>query len=70
MRKLFDLKIFVETDADVRLGRRVIRDVAERGRTVNSYVIQDKYIVLLEIYIFICINMQMYVFFVLIIVLE
>ncbi len=38
--KLMDLKVFVDTDADVRLARRVLRDVEERGRTVRSVVDQ------------------------------
>ncbi len=33
LRELCDLRIFVDTDADVRLARRLERDVAERGRT-------------------------------------
>lgn len=33
LRKLFDLKIYVDTDPDLRLARRLQRDVAERGRT-------------------------------------
>jgi uridine kinase len=36
LRKLFDVKVFVDTDADVRLIRRVRRDIAERGRTLES----------------------------------
>jgi uridine kinase len=40
LRGLFDVKIFVDTDADVRLIRRIRRDVAERGRTVESVVQQ------------------------------
>ena len=36
LRELFDLKVYIETDADIRLIRRVIRDVSERGRTVES----------------------------------
>ncbi len=36
LRKLFDVKIFVDTDADVRLIRRIRRDIAERGRTLES----------------------------------
>ena len=32
LRDLMDIKIFVDTDADVRLGRRLVRDVQERGR--------------------------------------
>lgn len=38
--RLMDLKVFVDTDADVRLARRVLRDVEERGRTVRSVVDQ------------------------------
>ncbi|MDO5728985.1 MAG: uridine kinase [Actinomycetaceae bacterium] len=34
--ELFDIKIFVDTDADVRILRRVKRDVMERGRTLES----------------------------------
>jgi len=37
---LMDLKIFVDTDADVRILRRVMRDVEERGRSVRSVVEQ------------------------------
>ena len=33
LRERFDLKVFVDTDADIRLIRRLRRDVAERGRT-------------------------------------
>ncbi len=40
LRKLFDVKIFVDTDSDVRLIRRIRRDIAERGRTVDSVVSQ------------------------------
>jgi uridine kinase len=36
LRALFDVKIFVDTDADVRLIRRLQRDITERGRTVES----------------------------------
>ncbi|MDB4894082.1 MAG: uridine kinase [Firmicutes bacterium] len=38
LRKLFDLKIFVDTDADVRILRRITRDIQERGRTLDSVV--------------------------------
>ena len=38
--ELMDMKVFVDTDADVRLARRVIRDVEQRGRTVRSVVEQ------------------------------
>eukprot|EP00873_Tetraselmis_striata_P013326 jgi/Tetstr1/433590/TSEL_022856.t1 len=34
VRGLFDLKIFVDTDADTRLARRVRRDIVERGRDI------------------------------------
>jgi uridine kinase len=37
---LFDLKIYVEAEGDVRLARRMIRDISERGRSVESVVSQ------------------------------
>ena len=37
---LLDIKIFVETDADVRILRRALRDVEERGRSMQSVVTQ------------------------------
>ncbi len=40
LRKLFDVKIFVDTDADVRLIRRIQRDINERGRTIDSVINQ------------------------------
>ncbi len=40
LRERFDLKIFVDTAADVRLVRRLRRDVAERGRTAESVIEQ------------------------------
>ena len=40
LRDMFDIKIFVETDADVRILRRCLRDVEERGRTLQSVVNQ------------------------------
>lgn len=40
LRPLLDIKIFVDTDADLRLIRRLRRDVAERGRTVDSVIEQ------------------------------
>ena len=40
LRDLMDIRVFVDTDADVRLARRVLRDVEERGRTVRSIVDQ------------------------------
>ncbi|HEX5724229.1 MAG TPA: uridine kinase [Longimicrobiaceae bacterium] len=40
LRALFDLKIFVDTDADVRFIRRLRRDVEQRGRSVESVIEQ------------------------------
>ncbi len=40
LRELFDLKIFVDTEADVRFIRRMRRDLEMRGRTVESVVEQ------------------------------
>src|SRR5882724_1608769 len=40
MRGLMDLKIFVDTDADIRFIRRLDRDVHERGRSVESIISQ------------------------------
>ena len=40
LREMMDLKIYVDTDADLRLMRRLERDVAERGRTVESVLAQ------------------------------
>ena len=40
LTKCFDIKIFVDTDADIRFIRRLLRDVEERGRTVPSVVEQ------------------------------
>ena len=37
---LMDIKVFVDTDADVRIIRRIMRDVKERGRTLESVVTQ------------------------------
>ncbi|HEY5236006.1 MAG TPA: uridine kinase, partial [Rhabdochlamydiaceae bacterium] len=42
VRDLFDLKIFVDTDADIRLLRRVERDTAERGRSFAS--VKEQYL--------------------------
>ena len=36
LRSLFDIKIYVEADADERIIRRIIRDVRERGRQVED----------------------------------
>ena len=40
LRDLFDIKLYVDTDADVRLIRRLRRDITERGRTVESVLNQ------------------------------
>ena len=40
LRDLMDIKIFVDTDADVRILRRILRDVKERGRTLDSVIEQ------------------------------
>lgn len=40
LRRLMDVKIYVDTDADIRFIRRLQRDVAERGRTVESVIRQ------------------------------
>lgn len=41
LRELFDMKIFVDTDADIRLMRRIRRDIEQRGRSFGS--IRDQY---------------------------
>jgi len=40
LRKLFDVKLFVDTNADVRFIRRLQRDIAERGRTTEMVIHQ------------------------------
>ena len=40
LREMFDVKIWVDTDADVRFIRRLRRDITERGRTVKSVIEQ------------------------------
>ncbi len=42
LRDLMDIKIFVDTDADVRILRRICRDVKERGRSLDSVI--DQYL--------------------------
>lgn len=42
LREQMDIKIFVDTDADVRILRRILRDVEDRGRSVRSVV--DQYL--------------------------
>ena len=38
LREQMDIKIFVDTDADTRILRRILRDVKERGRTLESVI--------------------------------
>ena len=40
IRNLLDIKIYVDTDDDVRIIRRMLRDIEERGRTIESVVEQ------------------------------
>ena len=40
IRDLLDIKVFVDTEPDIRFIRRLIRDVKERGRTLDSVVSQ------------------------------
>jgi uridine kinase len=42
LRKLMDVKVFVDADADTRFIRRLQRDISERGRTVGSVI--DQYL--------------------------
>ncbi|KAB7708692.1 uridine kinase [Bacillus aerolatus] len=45
LRDLMDIKLFVDTDADLRIIRRMIRDMKERGRTFESVVDQYLHVV-------------------------
>ena len=40
LRDVFDIKIFIDTDADERLLRRLKRDIVERGRSIESVMHQ------------------------------
>ncbi len=42
LRDMMDIKVYVDTDADLRLARRILRDVCDRGRTMQSVI--DQYI--------------------------
>ncbi|SRR5690606_27626779 len=42
LRDLMDIKVFVDTDADIRIIRRLTRDIKERGRTFDSVI--DQYV--------------------------
>src|SRR5690606_9909715 len=39
---LMDIKVFVDTDADLRILRRMVRDIKERGRSIDSVI--DQYL--------------------------
>ena len=38
--QILDMKVFVDTDADIRLGRRLERDICERGRELEGVIQQ------------------------------
>lgn len=40
IRNLLDIKVFVDTDSDVRIIRRILRDIKERGRSLDSVILQ------------------------------
>lgn len=40
LREMFDVKIFVDTDSDIRFIRRLQRDITERSRTIESVIVQ------------------------------
>ncbi|RLQ98131.1 uridine kinase [Falsibacillus albus] len=40
LRNLMDIKLYVDTDADLRIIRRLLRDMKERGRTIDSVIEQ------------------------------
>ncbi|MCF0192537.1 MAG: uridine kinase [Prevotella sp.] len=46
LRKMMDLKVFVDTDADERLIRNILRDTVDRGRTVSMVI--DRYLEVLK----------------------
>ena len=43
LRNLFNMKLFVDTDADSRLARRVLRDIEERGRDLEHVLHQVRF---------------------------
>ncbi|WEG14100.1 uridine kinase [Pullulanibacillus sp. KACC 23026] len=45
LRDLMDIKVFVDTDADLRIIRRLVRDTNERGRTLSSVIDQYLHVV-------------------------
>ena len=42
LREILDIKVFVDTDADIRFIRRLVRDIKKRGRTMDNVV--DQYL--------------------------
>lgn len=42
LRNLMDIKLYVDTDADLRIIRRLMRDIKERGRSIDSVI--DQYV--------------------------
>ncbi|MFC0270097.1 uridine kinase [Metabacillus herbersteinensis] len=40
LRNLMDMKLYVDTDADIRIIRRILRDIKERGRSIDSVIEQ------------------------------
>jgi uridine kinase len=40
LRDIFDIKVFIDTDSDLRLSRRLTRDINDRGRTPDSVIAQ------------------------------
>ena len=40
LRELIDIKLYVDTDADVRVLRRIVRDINERGRDLENIIEQ------------------------------
>ncbi|TCT27070.1 uridine kinase [Melghiribacillus thermohalophilus] len=45
LRNLMDIKVFVDTDADIRITRRIMRDIKERGRSLESVIQQYIHVV-------------------------
>lgn len=42
LREMMDIKVFVDTDSDLRIIRRMMRDINERGRSIESVI--DQYV--------------------------
>lgn len=40
IRRLLDIKVYIDTESDLRIIRRILRDIKERGRTVDSVISQ------------------------------